>query len=354
MEFPAARLLRVAEELPRLVSLRRMARRRPIVRVVHGLDAVGASHDGSVLLIGNFDGVHRGHQQLIAQGALFAAPAAVPLVVLTFEPHPLSILNPTQAPPRLTPLEEKREVLAQLGVAVMVVALTSPELLAIEANRFLEMIVERFRPLHVVEGATFRFGRGRQGTPQLLRDAGERLGFRASIIEPVTLQIDGGRTLPVSSSSIRKHLAEGNVQAAAQCLARPYGLRGTVVRGAGRGAGLGFPTANIGRIEQLVPGDGVYAGSARVGSGKWLAGISIGTNPTFGGSARQVEAHLLDFDGGLDDQSIRLEFGVRLRDQRKFGSADELKRQIALDVQAVRAHAAGSSALPYRRRGDDG
>jgi riboflavin kinase/FMN adenylyltransferase len=211
-----------------------------------------------------------------------------------------------------------------------------------EPEDFIERIVHTFKPTHIVEGATFGFGRKRRGTPELLRALGEELGFETCIINPVELTLPGNETVTVSSSVIRKLVAEGRVHLAALSLGRPYTLSGKVVSGDGRGADLGFPTANVAGIECLVPGDGVYAGSARVGGSKCLAGISIGSNPTFDGHNRKVEAHLLDF---------HQQIGRWLRPQRAFRSADELRSQIDTDVQAVRAQGADSAAAPFRRRG---
>ena len=315
------------------------------MKVIHGLESADLVFDRTVLSIGNFDGVHRGHQQLLAQGGLFAADSGVPLVVLTFEPHPLTIVRPDQAPEQLTRLSEKLPLLATAGADVTVVAESTTELLTLEAERFIDMVVDRFRPLRIVEGSTFGFGRRRRGTPEMLRSLGQSLGFDVCIIEPVSLQIDGEQQVPISSFLVRRLLYEGKVHHAALCLGRPYTLCGRVVSGAGRGAGMGFPTANIGAIEQLIPADGVYAGMATVAGRPYAAGISIGTNPTFDGSTRQVEAHLLDFSGDIREQPVAVQFRSWIREQRKFDSTEQLAEQIASDMETVRAQGSQGNVL---------
>jgi len=205
-----------------------------------------------------------------------------------------------------------------------------------EPESFVDMLVRRLRPVHIVEGSTFRFGRARRGTPEMLAALGAEHGFGVRIIEPVRLQDDDG-PVPITSSLIRGLVGDGKVRRAALCLGRNYTIRGTVVAGARRGAELGFPTANLQAIDQLIPADGVYAGSAVVAGGRCLAAISVGTNPTFQGVDRKVEAHFLDVDKTLTGEPIDLEFGNWLRAQRKFDSVASLRGQIEADVAAVRA-----------------
>ncbi len=307
------------------------------MKILRGLEALEAPFPRSVLTIGNFDGVHRAHQQLLAQAGLFAVNTGGPLVVLTFEPHPLTVVAPTKVPARLSPPDEKLRCLAKAGAEVTVVAKSESALLSLEAERFVEeIIIARFRPTHIVEGPSFRFGRGRRGTPDLLRQVAAGSGCEVRIVDPVTLQIDEGETLMVSSSLIRDLLREGKVRQAALCLGRPYAMIGVVVSGDRRGRTIGFPTANLALSEQLVPGDGVYAGQALVHGDRFMAAINIGNTPTFGGTERRIEAHLLDFDGELLGESVRLELTHRLRDQRAFDSPQGLVRQLQRDVEAVR------------------
>lgn len=302
-----------------------------------GLETLEPPLSRSVLTIGNFDGVHRAHQQIIAQAGLFAANTGGRVAVLTFEPHPLTVVAPTKAPARLMPLEEKLRCIAAAGADVAVVARSDPALLGLEAERFVEEVIRRrFAPTHIVEGPSFGFGRGRRGTAELLRALAAGFGCEVHIVSPVTVQVDEGETLLVSSSLIRGLIRDGKVRRAAMCLGRPYALFGEVVHGEHRGRTLSFPTANLAVAEQLIPGDGVYAGWAVTDAGRFASAISIGMTPTFGGGARRVEAHLLGFDGDLYGRPMRLEFDRPLRGQRAFESGAALRAQLERDVVAVR------------------
>ncbi len=322
------------------------------MKVIGSLEALDPPLEQSVLTIGNFDGVHRAHQQLLAQAGLFAANTGGPVVVLTFEPHPLSIVTPSKAPKLLSTPGEKLRCLARSGADITVVARSEPGLLSLEPQAFIEEVIwERFHPTHVVEGPSFGFGRSRRGTPELLSRVARRLGCEVHIVEPVTVQIEQGETLLVSSSLIRRLLAEGKVRRAGLCLGRSYTLIGQVAEGAGRGRTLGFPTANLAGIQQLIPADAVYAGRAVVPGGTYPCAISIGSAPTFGGQERQVEAHLLDFTGDLCGKTIRIEFTRRLREQKKFESPEALARQLGEDVEAVRISHEESRAGPEGEKG---
>ncbi|UCE61074.1 MAG: bifunctional riboflavin kinase/FAD synthetase [Phycisphaerales bacterium] len=307
------------------------------MKIIQGIEAVAPPFPQSVLSIGNFDGVHRAHQQLLAQAGLFAANTGGPVVVLTFEPHPLVVVRPEKAPPRLSPAQEKLRYLAEAGADVVVVARSDHALLDLEAEAFIhEVIRERFNPTHIVEGPSFGFGKGRKGNPELLRDVAAGFGCEVHIVDPVTLQVTEGETLLVSSSLIRGLIIQGKVHRAALCLGRPYTLVGTVGEGVRRGRTIGFPTANLEVEDQLIPADGVYAGRSIVRDTLHLSAISIGSAPTFGEGDRQVEAYLLDFDGDLYGEPLRLEFDRLLRPQRTYDSPEALIDQIRRDVQAVR------------------
>lgn len=309
------------------------------MKVFYGIDAVDPPIRGAVLTIGNFDGVHRAHQQLLAQAGLFAANTQGPVTVLTFEPHPLTVVAPDKAPPRLTSPEEKIRRLKKAGADVVVVARSEPGLLRLQAEVFVEDVIHRrFNPTHVVEGPSFGFGRGRKGTPALLKKCAAQFGCEVHILDPVKVQIDQGETLLVSSSLIRQLIQQGKVHRAVLCLGRAYTLTGNVVSGEERGRTLGFPTANLAVRDQLIPGEGVYAGRAFIHEKGHPCAISIGCAPTFGPSPRRIEAYVLDFSGDLYGQSIRLEFSKFLRGQRSFESPEALARQLASDVQAVRDH----------------
>jgi riboflavin kinase/FMN adenylyltransferase len=308
---------------------------------------------GCAVTIGNFDGVHRGHQQIIAQTGLLAANTGGPTVVVTFEPHPLSVLRLNHAPPRLTPLNEKLACLADAGADVTVVVPADRELLSLTPEAFIDRVVTLLKPANFIEGASFGFGRGRSGTVETLRNLGARRGYEVFVVDSVKLQLDPGETVEVSSSLIRRQIAEGRVHRAALCLGRLYTLIGRVVEGRRRGATLGFPTANLDVGDQLVPADGVYAGFALLPSGssspsseflRAPAAISIGTTPTFTDADKppesKIEAYLLDTDIDLYGENLRVEVGQWLRPQEKFDSAEALRIQISHDVEAVRRYTA--------------
>ena len=317
------------------------------VKVIHGLDAVTLPLAQSVLTIGNFDGVHRAHQQLLAQAGLFAANTGGPVVVLTFEPHPLAVISPSSVPPRLQTPQEKLRCLAEAGANITVVARSEAALLDLEPARFIEEVVrQQFSPTHIVEGPSFGFGRQRQGDADMLVRLAATFGTEVHIVEPVTVQLAERETLMVSSSLIRRLVSQGKVHRAALCLGRPYALLGEVAGGEHRGHALGFPTANLAVSEQLIPGDGVYVGRVTIKGQVYPSAISIGRAPTFGGTQRKIEAHLLDFEGDLYGQSIRVEFDRFLRPQRTFDSAEALKRQISLDVASARCEAGTSYGDP--------
>lgn len=310
------------------------------MKVIRGLDTPELDIRASVLTVGNFDGVHRGHQQLLAQGGLIAADTGHSLTVLTFEPHPLSVVAPSRAPIPLTTLPEKLAQLAAAGAHCTVVAESEPALLGLEPEDFVrDVIAKRFSPSHIVEGPSFGFGRGRRGTVDLLRKLGRERGFEVCVVGPVELQVEPNETVLVSSSLIRDLVRAGRVHRAALCLGRPYALIGPVVPGHGRGKPLGYPTANLQVGNVAIPADGVYSGVVRLEDQTWPAAVSVGTAPTFGDNPRQIEAYLLDFDGDLYGRTVRLEFLRWLRPQEKYTSADDLAQQMDRDVADVRAHA---------------
>jgi riboflavin kinase/FMN adenylyltransferase len=305
------------------------------VRVIRGLKQIEPALSKSVMSVGNFDGVHRGHQRIIAVGHDHARQLDAPMIVLTFEPHPLEIVRPEAAPKRLTTASQKLEYLRQAGADVVVVAESTHELLGESPEAFIADVVRRFRPAVFVEGLNFGFGKGRRGNVDTLREHGRQYGYEVHVVEPV-VQDTGNDSVRVSSSMIRAALDRGNVELAARALGRAYALAGEVVSGANRGKALGFPTANLAVEDQLVPADGVYAGVGAIGDRTWRAAISIGTNPTFDGHERQVEAHLLDCHDELYGARLTLHLHAYLRPQRRFASRQGLIAQITEDVGKVR------------------
>jgi riboflavin kinase/FMN adenylyltransferase len=318
--------------------------RRAVIamNVIFGLEQLSAPPTGCVLTVGNFDGVHVGHQAILRRARTLADAAGGPVVALTFDPHPLAIVAPAKAPERLMPLSERIRRLGDAGADTVVVARSERALLGMEAETFVgDVLRARFQPAHVVEGSTFGFGRGRRGTPQMLRDLLEPAGCRVHIVEPVRIDGDAG-SLAVSSSTIRDLLRSGHVDRAALCLGRRYAIESLVVHGAHRGRTIGVPTANVEMPDgQVEPGEGVYAGVTVVGERTYASAISIGRAATFGPGRRQLESHLLDFDGDLYGWTVRVEFERKIREQKKFAGADELVRQIRLDIESVRPLAAG-------------
>jgi riboflavin kinase/FMN adenylyltransferase len=302
----------------------------------YSLDALPASLRGCVLTIGNFDGVHVGHRRILATARSLGDSLRAPVAAMTFEPPPDRVLRPSDAPRRLVPPEVKRALLIEAGADAVVTARVDAAFLAMTAEEFVERIVlEKFGARHVVEGPSFFFGRGRSGDLEFLRRAGRRHGFEVHAVEPVLVEM-GARRQRVSSSLIRRRLLLGDVQGAARCLGRPFALYGRIVRGQGRGRTLGFPTVNLETQDQIVPGNGVYAGWADIEGRAFPAAISVGRSATFGPAPLTVEAFLLDAEGDFHDKDMALEFLHRLRGQQRFDGAESLRAQIARDVERVR------------------
>jgi riboflavin kinase/FMN adenylyltransferase len=315
------------------------------MRIVDGSEAFGAARPAGApaelaVAIGNFDGVHRGHQALVAEARRLAAGRGGVPAVLTFTPHPARVFAPELAPPLIMSLPRRLELLAEAGVEAAVVEPFTRAYAAIEAEAFVrEVLVARLGARDVVVGYDFSFGRGRRGGPEMLQRLGGELGVSVRVVPPVLA--DG---LVCSSTKIREFVLEGRIEGAALLLGRPFEITGTVVRGAGRGRTLGFPTANVAPEGELVPRLGIYAARAVVLDGgdatPRVAALSVGSNPTFmpgGGGSVSVEAYLLDFDGDLYGRRLRLELLHRLRDEKRFDSIDALVAQIHDDVARVRA-----------------
>jgi riboflavin kinase / FMN adenylyltransferase len=303
--------------------------------------AASAAEPGAgplALAIGNFDGVHLGHAALLAEARARAARRGGPCAVLTFTPHPARLFAPDRAPPLIMPLDRRLELIAGAGIDVAIVEPFTRAFAAIEAPDFVRDVLARdLGARDVVVGYDFSFGRGRAGSATMLSELGAAAGIDVVVIPPVV--VDG---VACSSTRIRELVTAGDTAAAARLLGRPFELEGPVARGAGRGRGLGFPTANVAAEGELRPKLGIYAARAQVLDGP-LAGtarpaaLSVGTNPQFtGGQAVTVEAYLLDFEGDLYDRRLRLELGERLRDEGRFESIDALVAQIREDVARVR------------------
>ncbi len=328
------------------------------------------NHARPILSIGNFDGVHLGHQAILAQArrvrdearregsvstdtsSSTARSSHVELVVVTFEPHPMSVLRPRLAPPRLMSLTQKRRALASQGVDRLIELAPTADVLGLEAEAFYSILRDRARVGHLVEGRDFNFGRDRRGTLERLADWCRRDGIGLTRLAGESVALPDGSIVDVSSSVIRWLVAHGRVRDAGKLLGRPYTLQGIVNQGDQRGRTIGFPTANLDTGEQLLPDVGVYAGSCVIDSPVTLAqnptpqtfpaAISVGQKPTFGGTQTTVEAHLLDFSADLYGQSVELRFTDFLRDQAPFPNVDALVKQLHRDVDRVR-HMTGST-----------
>lgn len=295
-------------------------------------DAPEAALRGA-LALGNFDGVHRGHQALVRALRARADAVAGPAVCVTFDPHPLSLLRPEQFQPVLTTIQHRAELLCRAGADHVIVLHTTRELLELDAADFFrEVVRERLQAQAMVEGPNFGFGRDRQGNIDTLRQLCSAASMELTIVAPE--ENAAGDT--ISSSRVRNALNAGDIEQATNLLGRRYRLSGKVVEGQRRGRTLGFPTANLADIDVLTPRDGVYAVRAEVEGQFWAAAANIGPNPTFGEQTRKVEVHLLDFDGELYDRVVAVEFVARLRDTRPFAGRDELVAQLQQDIAQAR------------------
>lgn len=302
--------------------------------ILESFGPVPATVRGAFLAVGNFDGVHRGHAQLLGRLRARAASAGAPALALTFDPQPAALLRPGAAPAPLSWTERRVELLKEAGADEVGVFRTGPWLLGLTAREFFDRVVlGQFAARGMVEGPTFGFGRDRGGDAALLGSWCAAAGLEFEVAAPT--EIDGRI---VSSSRIRAALAEGRVGEAAVLLGRPHRIRGLVVHGQGRGAGLGFPTANLDAIDTQVPADGVYAVNARIaGESSWNRGAAhVGPNATFGATGRTVEVHLLDYRGDLYGRSLEVDFARRIRSTRKFQGIDDLLAQIRADVEDAR------------------
>ncbi len=296
---------------------------------------------GGVVAVGNFDGVHPGHAQLIRTAIDRARSESRPAGVLTFEPHPKAVFKPDAAPFRLTPWPAKRRLLAELGLDFAVVLTFDRDFASRTAETFIEKtLVEALGVGHVVVGYDFCFGRGRAGTGETLIEAGKSKGFGVTRVQKIT----GAEGEAFSSSRIRHLIAEGDMRPAARLLGRPFEVEGMVESGDRLGRELGFPTANLRLGETLHPAFGIYAGQALI-DGRWRdAAVSLGVRPTVADRGVLLEAHILDFSGELYNKSLRIRLIDYLRPEAKFADLDALKRQIAEDCRQARARLALAAA----------
>jgi len=353
-------------------------------RIIFDVSLIPASLRGCVVTIGNFDGVHLGHQRILRACREAADARRAAVVAVTFDPLPEAVLFPGQAPPLILPLAQRVRRLLAHGADGVVALPVTPDLLALSAQEFVDdLLVRHLAPTLVVEGANFFFGRRREGDITTLETLGRTRGFTVSVVEsvrdagvlrgegvspscfagvppasdvPFIPACEGGlsssngqangahnagetpapRETRISSTLIRELVRDGRVEEAAACLGEPFALFGRVVAGKRRGRLMGFPTINVQPGDQAIPGDGVYAGLANIEGLRHLAAVSVGHNPTFAPETRTVEAFLLDTHGDFYDKDVALSFLHRLRDPHRFDSAQALTRQIERDVEAIR------------------
>ena len=291
---------------------------------------------GTVVTVGTFDGVHLGHRDVLTRIAERARDMALDSVLVTFNPHPLEVVNPAAAPLLLTMEQEKIEVVAESGVRYMAIVPFTPTLQRYTAAQFVdEVLRHRFHVKHLVIGHDHGFGRGREGDVEVMRALGHERAFGVEVVNAVATA--DGRV--VSSTLIRRAVAGGDLNHAAQALGRPYSVQSRVRRGEQRGRALGFPTVNLESpsARKLLPPDGVYAVRAQTPAGAFGGMMNLGPRPTFGDTARSLEVHLFDADLDLYGASVRVDFVERLRETRAFAGAEELKAQLRRDAERARA-----------------
>jgi riboflavin kinase/FMN adenylyltransferase len=301
------------------------------MKVIYGLESYPPDAPPTVVALGTFDGIHLGHQRILATAVVRARALGLPALACTFDPHPLQVLRPDQAPPPISTLEENLALIAEQGLDMTLVISFTPEFSNIEAATFVREVVHRaLKAREVVVGFNHTFGRGARGNAALLHELARSLGLAVHVIQP---QMANG--VVVSSSAVREALREGDVQRVMRLLGRPYTIRGRVLRGRGRGRALGFPTANLNPGHPLILAPGVYAARASWHEGESGAVVNAGVRPTFGEGEYWVEAYLLDFSGDLYDRQLTLTFLERLRPEQRFPSVEALKAQVRRDIEAA-------------------
>jgi len=295
---------------------------------------------GTVATVGTFDGVHLGHWSVLDEINRRAAATGRRSVLVTFDPHPLRIVRPEHAPLLLTTPVEKKEILAESGLDYAIFLPFTKALSRYEPRRFVEeILIARLGVEELVIGYDHGFGRDRSGDPGTLTAIGAEIGFAVDVVPPVQAQ-----GAAVSSSRIRTAIGAGDMEQARACLGRPYSVRGVVVRGEGRGRGLGFATANlrVAERDKLVPPQGIYAVRAILRSGSYRGALHLGPRPTFKGSPPTIELHVLDFDADIYGEEVRVDFMQYLREIRPFATVEELVAQMREDVEAARLAVDGS------------
>ncbi len=303
------------------------------MQVVHGYREVPKEAQGGVLAIGNFDGVHRGHQALLAAAVERARALGAPAGALIFEPHPREFFHPEEPHFRLTLLKEKLQIFEGLGLDLAIVLAFDADMAGLSADDFIKrVLIDALRARHIVIGHDFFFGKGRSGTPETMQAAADKLGFGLTVIAPVA---EDGEVF--SSSAIRLRLAQADVKGAAHMLGRWWRASGAVVGGAKRGLGLGFPTANVPLAQGTGLGHGIYAVRAYLGAERYDGAAYLGTRPTYDDGMPVLEVFLFGFEGDLYGREIAVEFIDFIRADRKFASSEALIAQMQADCARARA-----------------
>ncbi|MCC6545009.1 MAG: bifunctional riboflavin kinase/FAD synthetase [Nitrospirae bacterium] len=298
------------------------------MNIIRGIAAIPNGLDNTVVTIGNFDGVHLGHQELLKRVIKRADEINAVSVVITFEPHPAKVLRPDKAPCQLISLQEKIELFQSYGINVVICIEFTPEFAGKSPDEFAEEILcNKIGARVIIVGANYRFGKGQTGDINYLRQKGKMLGFEVEVVDPV--EIGGNR---VSSSRIREHLSKGEVDMAAGLLGRDYSINGVVMPGHHRGVVLGYPTANIYTVYEAIPKNGIYAVRVLRGHVVLDGACYIGNQPTFAGEKIGIEVFLFDFNGELYHEHLTVQFVKLIRDEKKFDNEEELIQQIKDDV----------------------
>ncbi len=300
--------------------------------IIVGIENIHRKFRNPVLTLGNFDGVHLGHQKIFRELKEEARKMDGEAIVFTFDPHPLKVLAPQSCPPFITPFKKKLMLVERSGIDVLIVATFDLDLANIMPEAFVEQIlVKKIGAKKILVGYNYYFGKDRGGNVEMLIGLGEKLGFEVKVIEAVKVN-----DTPVSSSKIRELIQDGKMGEAAQLLGRNYLLMGKVIWGADRGKHLGFPTANLEILNGLYPKTGVYAVEVIMGNKTYPGVADVGYNPTFGENPLSVEVHILDFSRDIYGEEIQLVFFERMRDEKAFENPDSLAQQIGKDIDTAR------------------
>ena len=303
-----------------------------VMKVYYDLKEYGESLPYPVVTLGNFDGIHRGHQEIFRALRQEAEANRGTALVITFFPHPLKVLHPDRAPRLITNIQDRIELMECCGIDYVLCLPFNQEFAAWDAERFVrEILVQKLRIKKVLVGEDFRFGKNREGGTNFLKKRGQPYGYTVRKIDPV--RVDG---MEISSTRIRQSIQEGRIRESNAMLGRPYNISGTVVTGDKRGRTLGYPTANLATEAELLPSNGVYAVRVVLGEERRNGVASLGIKPTFSGKQYSIEAHIFDFDQDIYGRSLRMEFIERIREEKSFPDAHALVEQIDLDAQQAR------------------